>query len=333
MKLTVKFGLLAMAVVLSACSVLEGDKIDYKSAQKGPSLEVPPDLTQLNRESRYVVPGGPVSASTYSLGQSVPNLPTAATAVGDVRIERAGNQRWLVVNRPADQLWGPVRDFWQESGFLLALDDSNLGIMETDWAENRAKLPNDVIRNTIGKVFDGAFSTGELDKFRTRVERTATGSDIFITHRGMAEVYVGQRNDSTVWQPRPGDPQLEAAFLARLMVKLGAKEEKLQPIHHPSRSLVRTAVTECTRQRFPHTILACGNRYPHTVVRVRGRRLRFSGKRESLCLEPVVLVHDTRSIATNHLASESVSNGGAIGRSARSGTRPSTRHFLVTHPT
>ena len=42
----------------------------------------------------------------------------------------------------------------------------------------------------------------------------------------MAEVYVGQRNDSTVWQPRPTDPQLEAAFLARLMVKLGVQEDQ-----------------------------------------------------------------------------------------------------------
>jgi outer membrane protein assembly factor BamC len=225
MKLTVKFGLLAMATVLSACSVLEGDKIDYKSAQKGPSLEVPPDLTQLNRESRYVVPGGPVSASSYSLGQAVPNLPTAATAVGDVRIERAGNQRWLVVNRPADQLWGPVRDFWQETGFLLAMDQPNLGIMETDWAENRAKIPNDIIRQTIGKVIDSVYSTAERDKFRTRFERSPTGAtEIYVSHRGMQEVYTNREQDTTTWQPRPADPELEAEFLRRLMVKLGAPQ-------------------------------------------------------------------------------------------------------------
>ncbi|HET6827405.1 MAG TPA: outer membrane protein assembly factor BamC, partial [Ramlibacter sp.] len=144
MKQSAKLGLLALAALLSACSVLEGDRIDYKSAGKGPSLEVPPDLTQLSRDSRYMVPGsGPVSASAYQAGQTVAGVPTAAIAVGDVRIERAGNQRWLVVNRPADQLWGPVRDFWQENGFLLAMDQANLGIMETDWAENRAKIPQD----------------------------------------------------------------------------------------------------------------------------------------------------------------------------------------------
>ena len=141
MKFSVKFGLLALVAALAACSALEGDKVDYKSASKGVSLEVPPDLSQLTRDSRYVVPGGPVSATSYQVGQSVPNLPTAATAIGDVRVERSGNQRWLVVNRSADQLWGPLRDFWQESGFLLTMDQPNLGIMETDWAENRAKIP------------------------------------------------------------------------------------------------------------------------------------------------------------------------------------------------
>jgi outer membrane protein assembly factor BamC len=222
-----KWGLLALATALSACSVMEGEKIDYKSAGKGVSLEVPPDLTQLSRESRYVVPGGAVTASSYQVGQSVAGVPTAAMAVGDVRIERAGNQRWLVVNRPADQLWGPVRDFWQESGFLLAMDQQALGIMETDWAENRAKIPQDIIRSTLGKLIDSVYSTAERDRFRTRLERNASGStEIYISHRGMIEVYSSTQKDQTVWQPRPTDPELEAEFLRRLMVRLGVPQEQ-----------------------------------------------------------------------------------------------------------
>ena len=229
MKLTVKLGLVACAAALSACSVLEGDKIDYKSATRGQTLEVPPDLTQLSRDSRYVVPGGPVSASSYALGQTLPGVPTAATAIGDVRVERAGNQRWLVVNRPADQVWPAVRDFWQESGFLLAMDQPNLGIMETDWAENRAKIPQDFIRNAIGKVLDSVYSTAERDKFRTRLERSPTGgTEIFISHRGMIEVYANAQKDQTVWQPRAADPELEAEFLRRLMVRLGAPQVQAQ---------------------------------------------------------------------------------------------------------
>ncbi|HSW18514.1 MAG TPA: outer membrane protein assembly factor BamC [Ramlibacter sp.] len=222
-----RFVLLALCAQLAACSVLENDKIDYKSATRSTSLDVPPDLTQLSRDSRYVVPGGPVSANSYQIGQAAPSLPTAATAVGDVRIERAGAQRWLVVNRPADQLWGPVRDFWQESGFILTTDQSNLGIMETDWAENRAKIPQDVIRSALGKVLDSFYSTAERDRFRTRLERSPNGgTEIYISHRGMQEVYTNRERDQTVWQPRAADPELEAEFLRRLMVKLGIPPEQ-----------------------------------------------------------------------------------------------------------
>jgi outer membrane protein assembly factor BamC len=235
-----KLALLTLCASLAACSVLDAEKIDYKSAGRGVTLEVPPDLTQLSRDSRYVVPGGTVTASGYQVGQAAPGIPTATNTVGDVRIERSGNQRWLVVNRPADQLWGPVRDFWQENGFLLAVDEANLGIMETDWAENRAKLPQDFIRNALGKLLDSVYSTSERDRFRTRLERTGTGStEIYISHRGMVEVYSNTQKDQTVWQPRPSDPELEAEFLRRLMVKLGVPQDQ-------SKALVATSAPKST---------------------------------------------------------------------------------------
>jgi outer membrane protein assembly factor BamC len=221
-----RLALLGLTLTLGACSVLETDKVDYKSAGKAPTLEVPPDLTQLARETRYAVPGAAVTASSFQIGQvATQTTPTAASSLGDVRIERAGTQRWLVISRPADKLWEPVKDFWLENGFLLVMDQANLGIMETDWAENRAKIPQDIIRSTIGKVFDSLYSTGERDKFRTRLERNATGgTDIFISHRGMIEVYSSTSKDQTMWQPRAADPELEAEFLRRLMVKLGISE-------------------------------------------------------------------------------------------------------------
>ena len=225
-----KLGLIGLSLAASACTttLLDSDKLDYKSAVKGASLDVPPDLTQLSKDSRYVVTGGVTSASSYQGAAATSAVSTTAPAVvGDVRIERSGDQRWLVINRPADKLWDPVREFWQESGFNLTTDQAAIGIMETDRAENRAKIPQDFIRSTIGKVFDGIYSTGERDKFRTRVERNANGgTEIYITHRGMQEVYSNQSKDSTVWQARPTDPELEAEFLRRLMVKLGVAQEQ-----------------------------------------------------------------------------------------------------------
>jgi outer membrane protein assembly factor BamC len=140
---------------------------------------------------------------------------------------REGNQRWLSVPIPPEQLWPQLRAFWQERGLPLVLDNPDTGVMETDWAENRAKLPQDAIRRTLGRALDTLYDTGERDRFRTRVERNAGGSDVFITHRGMVEIYTNERKDfqSTMWTQRPSDPELEAEMLTRLLVKLGAKEE------------------------------------------------------------------------------------------------------------
>ena len=229
----------ACLAALAGCSSVEnflaGDKVDYKSSSttRPAGLEVPPDLTQLSKDTRYQQPNGAISASTFqaqtaaAAAASAPSTVqvVAPQQVGDFKIQRLGNERWLSTTLPPEKVYPQVRTFWKDNGFNLVQDRPDVGVIETDWAENRAKLPNDIIRNTIGKLIDSAYSTGELDKFTTRIERTATGSDIFITHRGMAEVYVGDRKDATVWQPRPVDPQLEATFLSRLMVKLGASEE------------------------------------------------------------------------------------------------------------
>ncbi len=250
MNLTSKAALIGVALTLGACSTLETDKVDYRSAAKAPSLDIPPDLSQLSKDTRYSVVDGAVSASGYQANQVASNkVPVAAVSLGDVRIERSGNQRWLVVNRSADKLWEPVKDFWQENGFLLAMDQSNLGIMETDWAENRAKIPQDAIRADLGKLLDSLYSTGERDKFRTRLERDASGNtEIFISHRGMIEVYTTTGEKQTVWQPRPADPELETEFLRRLMVKLGVSQEQSKALVAASAPKAIAVVTNVNGQ-------------------------------------------------------------------------------------
>jgi outer membrane protein assembly factor BamC len=225
--LTALAGAAALSCFLSGCSTLEESKIDYKSASQAPTLEVPPDLTQLKRDSRYQVSGSnsalAMAATAGSANRAVLDAGTAANQAGDARIVRNGTQRYLSIQKNPDAVWDPLREFWKENGFALTLDQPELGIMETDWAENRAKLPQDFIRKAVGKILDSFYSTGERDKFRTRVERTANGLEITITHRGLAEVYATTTKDTTVWSPRASDPELEIEFLRRLMMKLGGQ--------------------------------------------------------------------------------------------------------------
>jgi len=227
----------ALGLLQAGCSSLDmdtGDKVNYRStATKSKPLEVPPDLTQLARDSRYQAQGGVVSASTAGAAPvaAVAGAPTVAlNAQGAMRIERQGQQRWLVVDETPEKLWPQLRAFWEQRGFTIAVEDAKAGVLETTWAENRAKLPVDAVRNTIGRLLGNLYDTGERDQFRMRVERTATGSEIYIAHRGAEEVYINERKENTTWRGRPSDPQLEAEMLARLMLSLGAKEEPGRPL-------------------------------------------------------------------------------------------------------
>jgi len=223
------------ALLTAGCGSLGGDTIDYRgTVVRAKPLDVPPDLTQLARDSRYQTQGGVVSAAAS-------NVPTASGApaavalgaVANMRIERSGQQRWLVVPTAPEQLWPQLRAFWEARGFQIAMEDAKAGVIETNWSENRGKLPNDVVRNLLGRLAGNLFDTGERDQFRTRLERTEIGgkvsTEVFISHRGIEEAVVsptGARDDNTTrWRLRPSDPQLEAEMLARLMVSLGGPQD------------------------------------------------------------------------------------------------------------
>ncbi len=235
---------LLSAAVLGGCAVADGlnerSRIDYKSAtvaKAGPSLEVPPDLSSPRNDERFALPGrtSETTASAFQRDRAVPKPVAAGPSdllpnIEGARLERAGGQRWLVLNQPPEKLWPLVREFWQEAGFVIQIERPEAGILETDWAENRAKIPQDFIRATIGRVFDSAFSSGERDKFRTRLEQGPNGTEIYISHRGLAEVQTGQFKETTKWENRPSDPELEVEFLRRLMIKFGADQQRAKAV-------------------------------------------------------------------------------------------------------
>jgi outer membrane protein assembly factor BamC len=225
---------LALASQLAGCSSIGGlfsnDAVDYKAgtAAKTKALDVPPDLTQLARDSRYQIQGGVVSASSGATapapGAAVLGV-VAPTSAGGARIERNGQDRWLVVNAAPDALWPTVKAFWEQKGFTLDVEDAKTGVIETAWSMNRAKLPADAISNVLSRVMGRLFDTGERDRFRTRVERVGAGSEIQISHRGLVEILASERNNTSEWRARPSDPQLEAEMLAQLMAALGTKDD------------------------------------------------------------------------------------------------------------
>lgn len=226
--------LLPAAFLMTGCTFLginfDDEKVKYETSNSRANLEVPPDLTPVKNEGRFDVPArsGAVSANAEAArqaaaaaGQQDPSSSVIVPETVVVKVMREGGDRWLRVNATPEQLWPVVQDFWPSVGLIVRRQDAKTGYMETEWAENKAKLPQDIIRRTIGKVLDFAYSTGEQDQYRTRIERNDDGTtDIFITHRSMVEVVTGSQNDSTVWQPGPTDPTMEAEMLQRLALRI-----------------------------------------------------------------------------------------------------------------
>ena len=253
---TLNFFALSLAVLaMAGCGTmdLEGKRVDYKSASaaKVPSLEVPPDLTSPGVDDRYTIPdSGEETAANYSdfaRGGASAQSRAAATVLPEaknVRLERNGDQHWLVVGDRAENVWPLIKAFWQANGFVIKTENPQAGTMETDWAENRAKIPQGGLRSIIGKVFDNMYSSNQMDMYRTRLERSKDGSstEIYISHYGKEEM-LEKDGGASKWQSRPNDPAMEVTMLQMLMAKLGGEAEAQAKAQDASAESVRRAAT------------------------------------------------------------------------------------------
>lgn len=220
-------------VLLAGCSEVNQflgneESVNYKSAvtQRGEPLSIPPDLTQAASDPRYRAPAS--GSTTYSQfqqqGQAQATSPKASNVLPgrqDMRVERDGDLRWLVVDRAPEDVFPRLVDFWTENGFTVASNNPGAGLIETDWAENRAKIPESWLRQALGAVLESAWDSGEREKFRTRVERVNGHTEVYVSHRQMLEKRVGGDGSQVQWQNGKEDPGLNAAMLARMMVYLG----------------------------------------------------------------------------------------------------------------
>jgi outer membrane protein assembly factor BamC len=240
---------------LAACDTLDkyfdNDRVDYKAANSAPSLAVPPGLSKPALDKQFIAPpkdaalGGVPDRLPTPSGNLTVGVPSQQDPLG-MHIEHDAKQSWLVIDgRTPEQLWPQLKDFWAANGFVLTTDSPTTGVLETDWAENRAKIPNDWFRRTVGRLIDSVYSSGTRDRFRTLVERDANGAtDIFISHRGMEEVETGQNKETTRWADRPRDPNLEIAFTKRLMETFGLTEDQSQQLVAHSVAVDRVVVAQ-----------------------------------------------------------------------------------------
>ena len=240
--------ILSLLVVggLSGCSaalqeMMPDQSLAYKkSRQAEENLELPPDLKGANFDDAMDVPpiAGGATYSQYADGRAQRQHAASSgggailPAVEKVELKRSGDTRWLEVQAPAQQVWPRVQAFWREQGILLVEQNPAVGVMKTDWIENRAEVPQGYLTRLIRKVADGLYATSTRDQYSIRMEpgaKEAAITEVHLTHRGMEEkLETGTLGDSkrTVWQPGKNDPGKEAEMLRRLMLFLGAPEKK-----------------------------------------------------------------------------------------------------------
>ncbi|MEO6958504.1 MAG: outer membrane protein assembly factor BamC [Burkholderiaceae bacterium] len=229
--LTIGLGFL----LLSGCSQMNQlmgreEAVDYKSTVAGDPLSIPPDLTQANNDVRYKAPAGTATYSQYQQEQQARKSSGDADSVlpqtSGIKVMRDGDVRWLDIDKPAQDVYPKIVDFWGEQGFTLHSQDPKAGLMETDWAENRAKIPEGWIRSALGSILDQVFDSGERERFRTRIERVNGKTEVYITHDQMIETPTSPDTSTFKWVAGKEDPGLNAAMLARLVVFLGTDVQK-----------------------------------------------------------------------------------------------------------
>jgi outer membrane protein assembly factor BamC len=233
--------ILVPLVAASGCGIFKTEGQQREERARERPLDVPPDLTSPAVDERYAVPDPRASTSYSQYNRDRAGAPqgTAAPttsvlpAVANARIERAGDQRWIVAKVEPAQAWPVVREFWLDMGFAIARETPEAGILETNWHETRANVETSGLRGLLSKAMPGMYSTGDRDRFRTRLEKgTEPGTtEIYVSHRGLEEVYTSQYQDQTRWQPRGTgtDRDLEAEMLGRLVLKLGEPSKKALP--------------------------------------------------------------------------------------------------------
>lgn len=225
---------LAGLVALSGCSTMgqltgQTESIEYKSTVTGDPLVIPPDLTQASDNTHYKAPEGTARLSDYAASQRAQSSANPADRVlpqaPGIQVMRDGTLRWLAVSEPAETLYPKLIEFWGNQGFTIQSQNPQAGLIETDWAENRAKIPEGWLRSALGSILDQVFDSGERDRFTTRLERANGKTEVYVTHQHMVET---PTSDGTAfkWVYGKEDPGLNAAMLARMMVFLGTDQKK-----------------------------------------------------------------------------------------------------------
>jgi outer membrane protein assembly factor BamC len=107
---------------------------DYKKAPQTPPVTVPTGMESVPLRDIYVIP--PVEDNFLAQGKfEVPRPVPLSSGAGQevVRIQKLGDESWILIGVAPGQVWPQVRNFMSASGMQIARADARAGIMESNW--------------------------------------------------------------------------------------------------------------------------------------------------------------------------------------------------------
>lgn len=186
----------ALALFIAGCGYIAGDdgvfrdrSEDYKKAPQTPPVTVPEGMESVEMRDIYAIPK--VEDSYLPQGEyEVPRPAPLTAAAGQemVKIQKLGNDSWILIGVAPGQLWPQVRNFISSAGMQVARADARAGIMESNWVT----LEGDRLQS----------------RFRFRMEQGV--------QRGTSELHVlqmGRRAGSEDWPQNSDKPEREAEML------------------------------------------------------------------------------------------------------------------------
>jgi len=213
-------------------------KINYYSNKSVTSLEIPPDLTKPNYENSFRLSEfvKDIDSNTISLSDRENTdleIKEILKPPSNIEVKKLGTRRWLIVDKEPEIVWSLSKQFLKEKGFVIKKSNKKVGIMETDFLENK---PPQIPGETMGffrsmlqaSVENVNYTLPTVDKYKIRIEplksKSSNKTEVHLSLSSMAEVISGSgsNNETTLWQETERDINLENEMLYELMIFLGS---------------------------------------------------------------------------------------------------------------
>lgn len=236
------------AILLTACSsgnisdLIPDRRPDYRQSRMSSALEIPPDLSAASVDDKLNIPDlNPATMATYSAYaqdnavrdrrgyiQVLPELHGVRV------VENAGELPYIVVAADPSTAWQAVTRYWHNNGIRLKVSDPAVGLMETDWLENKADLPSTGFSGLLNDLLGFISDSGTRDRYRIRFSRLPdSNTAVTLIYSQAEERAQGNPKEPSgyTWTLTDNDnPEMQLEMTRRIAIFISAELRRAQQV-------------------------------------------------------------------------------------------------------